>query len=227
MACTAASMRCIREHVTISNRLAPRAPPCARLAVRIAAGRSAPPPPNAASTTVTEGLSLTALAALLSPVLYPASAIAADAAAYNPAGGEEFLKNVSGALYVVLVAYFAFRVLTKRAKRATEEKLAGQDDGLSLKKLIPGALHEAPLHSFATRTFHPWNSRPQKRCPKCTLNAFMCSSRRLSLLRACNARESAHNTAGSAGSCSNRAAQPLQKTIGCHVNRLSLFTYPR
>jgi hypothetical protein len=46
--------------------------------------------------------------------------------AYDPSGGEGLVKSVSGALYVGLVAFFLWRVLGRRARRARQERLAGQ-----------------------------------------------------------------------------------------------------
>lgn len=44
---------------------------------------------------------------------------------YDPSGGDEFLTNVTGVLYVALVGYFLYRVFGRRAKRFREERLAG------------------------------------------------------------------------------------------------------
>jgi hypothetical protein len=55
-------------------------------------------------------------------VLLPANEVlAADGVAYNNAAGEEFIKNVAGTGYVILVGFFLYRVLTRRAKRAKEQ----------------------------------------------------------------------------------------------------------
>jgi hypothetical protein len=68
----------------------------------------------------------------LAPILLIASsASAAEVVTYNNAAQEETLKNAAGIGYVLLVAWFLYRVLRRRAKRAKEEKLAGQDNGPS------------------------------------------------------------------------------------------------
>jgi hypothetical protein len=84
-------------------------------------------------------LALLASAGLLSGAGADAAAAAEEVAVrYEGAAGGEFVKNLSGAFYVLLVAYFGYRVLTRRAKRATTDKLSGQG-GPSLRSLIPGA----------------------------------------------------------------------------------------
>jgi hypothetical protein len=63
-----------------------------------------------------------------------AAALAAESAAdatsggvaYDPSGGEGLVKTVSGALYVGLVSFFLWRVLGRRARRARQERIAGQ-----------------------------------------------------------------------------------------------------
>jgi len=97
------------------------------------------PPPTAATrhphggvpTAVTEvdephppRWSLTALttaAATLAPAL---AAAAADAPSYDATAGSDFLKNVAGAAYVVLLVVFAFRLLRRRATTATTTRFA-------------------------------------------------------------------------------------------------------
>jgi hypothetical protein len=51
----------------------------------------------------------------------PGAAMAADGLAYDPSGGSEFFQNLAGVGYIILVAVFLFRVLTRRAKRAREQ----------------------------------------------------------------------------------------------------------
>ncbi len=59
--------------------------------------------------------------ALLAGGAGPALAAMEEAVAYNSGGNEETVKNAAGIAYVVLVAYFLFKVLTKRAKRARSQ----------------------------------------------------------------------------------------------------------
>jgi hypothetical protein len=72
------------------------------------------------------------LASLPPPAAAAASAATSVAAsddsgvAYDPSGGEGLVKTVSGALYVGLVSFFLWRVLGRRARRARQERLAGQ-----------------------------------------------------------------------------------------------------
>lgn len=54
-------------------------------------------------------------------LLYASAALADDGLAYDPTEGSEFFKNVAGAAYVVLVTFFAYRVLTRRADKARTE----------------------------------------------------------------------------------------------------------
>jgi len=53
-------------------------------------------------------------------------ALAEDALAYNPEGGSQLIKAVSGFGYVALLGYFLFKILNRRARTAREERIAGQ-----------------------------------------------------------------------------------------------------
>lgn len=53
-------------------------------------------------------------------------AAAAEALKYDPSGGDEAIKNIAGVLYLGLVVLFVYRLLMRRAKKAREERLAGQ-----------------------------------------------------------------------------------------------------
>lgn len=96
-----------------ADRLAGTAPP-ARLMERIEAG---PPSPVA-------HWSLPALVAVASALASPLAAAAADAIPYDKSAGSDFLKNVAGAAYVVLLVVFAARLLRKRATTATSQRFA-------------------------------------------------------------------------------------------------------
>lgn len=68
------------------------------------------------------------LVALLSTAFVLASCdsvyAAMDGSAYNPEQGSETFKNVAGVGYIILVIFYFFRLLKKRAERATTESLA-------------------------------------------------------------------------------------------------------
>eukprot|EP00879_Flechtneria_rotunda_P013992 GHRR01014618.1.p1 GENE.GHRR01014618.1~~GHRR01014618.1.p1 ORF type:complete len:292 (+),score=32.50 GHRR01014618.1:87-878(+) len=53
-------------------------------------------------------------------------ALAVDGLKYNPTQGEGIVKTMSGLAYLALLSYFLFRVLNRRARKAREEKIAGQ-----------------------------------------------------------------------------------------------------
>jgi hypothetical protein len=48
-------------------------------------------------------------------------ALADDLVTYNASNQSEFITNLSGVIYVGLVAYLAYKVLTRRAKKFTSE----------------------------------------------------------------------------------------------------------
>jgi hypothetical protein len=97
-----------------------------------------PAPPPACSLTQAAAAAFDNAALLLgvgliSGALAPAASAAAagDIAAYDNAAGSESLRTVFGVGYVLLVGIFAVRLLTKRAKRAKSERLAGKrEDGV-------------------------------------------------------------------------------------------------
>ena len=49
---------------------------------------------------------------------------AVDGSTYNPEQGSETFKNIAGVGYIILVVFYFFRLLKKRAERATTESLA-------------------------------------------------------------------------------------------------------
>eukprot|EP00882_Tetradesmus_deserticola_P029819 GHRQ01033435.1.p1 GENE.GHRQ01033435.1~~GHRQ01033435.1.p1 ORF type:complete len:206 (+),score=29.72 GHRQ01033435.1:48-665(+) len=53
-------------------------------------------------------------------------ALAEEGVAYNATQGEGIVKTISGAAYIGLLLYFLTRVLNRRARKAREERLAGQ-----------------------------------------------------------------------------------------------------
>ena len=69
-----------------------------------------------------------ALTALAATLAHPLAAVAADSVTYDPASGSDFLKNVAGAAYVVLLVVFAARLLRKRATTATSQRFASTVD---------------------------------------------------------------------------------------------------
>lgn len=62
--------------------------------------------------------------ALFAAFAFPACAHAQDVT-YNAAGQSEFITNVTGVLYVGLVAYFLYKVFTRRAAKFTSERIGG------------------------------------------------------------------------------------------------------
>jgi hypothetical protein len=48
-------------------------------------------------------------------------ALAEEALTYNPEGGSQLIKAISGIGYVALLGYFLFKVLNRRARTAREE----------------------------------------------------------------------------------------------------------
>lgn len=69
-------------------------------------------------------LSWASWTALCSFLLAANPALAEEGLKYDPGSGAEVVKKVAGAAYVVLLAVFAIRLLTKRAKFATGEASA-------------------------------------------------------------------------------------------------------
>ena len=62
------------------------------------------------------------IAAALWPLLLGCGPAFADAEAkYNPTMGSDSVKSIAGVFYAGLLAVFAYRLLTRRAKKFTEE----------------------------------------------------------------------------------------------------------
>jgi hypothetical protein len=81
-------------------------------------------------------LGVLASPAVAAVLLSTSEALAAtDGVAYNNAAGEDFIKNVAGTAYVILVGFFLYRVLTRRAKRAKEQVV--HEDGMQFALLLP------------------------------------------------------------------------------------------
>ncbi len=59
--------------------------------------------------------------ALCSTFLAAGPTLAGEGLKYDPGAGADVVKKVAGAAYVVLLAVFAVRLLSKRARSATEE----------------------------------------------------------------------------------------------------------
>eukprot|EP00210_Caulerpa_lentillifera_P001931 g1856.t1 len=75
---------------------------------------------------------------VVTSLLSPSMSWAAEVeGSYDPSTGSQFLANAAGLGYILLVAYFLFRVLSRRAKRYREEKLSGMSTGLKEKPKVP------------------------------------------------------------------------------------------
>ena len=61
---------------------------------------------------------------VLTSMLFPADAISAETIIYNPSAGSAFLVNAAGGGYVLLLSYFLYRVLTRRAERFKGQRIA-------------------------------------------------------------------------------------------------------
>lgn len=78
-----------------------------------------------ASSTQRDGWSQEGIAASLWALLLGCGPAFADAEAkYNPTKGSDSVKSIAGVFYAGLLAVFAYRLLTRRAKKFREERLA-------------------------------------------------------------------------------------------------------
>jgi len=77
---------------------------------------------SSSSLSLLAALASTAATSLLTAL--PAAAAGGGGLSYDPASGSDFLKNVAGVAYVVLLVIFAGRLLTRRASTATSTRLA-------------------------------------------------------------------------------------------------------
>ena len=121
-----------RAHARASPAPRPRiGQPTTRAAVapaRATATAAQPGPTPLHTTPLHASWSWPALATLAATLAHPLAAFAEETVAYDPASGSDFLKNVAGAAYVVLLVVFAARLLRKRATTATSQRFASTVD---------------------------------------------------------------------------------------------------
>ncbi|KAL3141484.1 hypothetical protein ABBQ32_005046 [Trebouxia sp. C0010 RCD-2024] len=66
----------------------------------------------------------------------PASASATESITYTPGAGADVVKNVAGLAYVALLAFWLFKVVGRRVKRSTTERLANERDPDAEEELV-------------------------------------------------------------------------------------------
>ncbi len=104
--------------------LRPKGKQCQRTRVSVSSEHSEASPSSSllwTALTLASATTSSFLSAAAAEVSSEAVVEATSAVTYNNADGGDFIKNVAGAAYVLLVGWFLWRVLRRRAKRAREE----------------------------------------------------------------------------------------------------------
>ena len=87
---------------------------------------------------------------------------------YDPSAGSEFLRNVAGAAYVVLLVIFAFRLLRRRADFATSTRIArggGSSTSLDDKSLTPEQRRQNFIADQASEASRARRQKPVRATP--------------------------------------------------------------
>ena len=96
-----------------------------------------------------------------------AGAAAAARIPYDPTAGSDFLRNVAGAAYVVLLVIFAFRLLRRRADFATSTRIArgGATPIIDNKNLTPEQRRQNYVADQASEAFRMKKQKPVRATP--------------------------------------------------------------
>ncbi|BDA45070.1 hypothetical protein COCOBI_06-5500 [Coccomyxa sp. Obi] len=86
--------------------------------------------------------------ALYSTFLAAGPALAEEGLKYDPGTGADVVKKVAGAAYVVLLAVFAVRLLSKRARSATEERITSTGKEENERPVDPSTQVITPLQAL-------------------------------------------------------------------------------
>jgi len=88
---------------------------------------------------------------------------------YDPSAGSDFLRNVAGAAYVVLLVVFAFRLLRRRADFATSTRIArgggSPSSSLDDKNLTPEQRRQNFIADQASALSRARNAKPVRATP--------------------------------------------------------------